>query len=575
MLASLFRALLKGRPEERDSAAGFAAWQRGDPEGAEIRFRRAIASGHDTADVLHGFGTVLIKVGKLDEGVQALRLAVEREPLNAGYQVALGTALASTNQDPAEVITHLREAMRLAPGVAGIEAYLYSQVSALCDWRAGEEIVADIVARARSEPPQLWTQRVFPFDTLFMPVAPELRREVARHFAARIAAPAAPAAPPPQSGPRGRRLRIGYASADFRNHATAHLAAGLFERHDRERFEIFGYSFGRDDGSDYRRRLAGAFDRFVDARDEPFAATARRIAGDGIDILVDLMGYVQHSRPEVFAHRPAPLQVSYLGYPGSLQSPSIDYVVADRTVIPASDFGWFSEAVVWLPGSYQVNDDRQRMDADPPTRTACGLPEDAFVFCSFNQVRKLDRPVFAAWMRILAATPGSVLWILAGHPRAQANLRSAAAGAGVDPGRLVFAEVVDKPAHLARHRLADLLLDTHTCCAHTTASDALWAGLPLLAWPGDSFAGRVSASLLRAIGLPELIVAGRDDYEQTAIALARDRPRLRALRARLEANRSTMPLFDTAAFTRHLERAFEEMHARRLRRAPPAAFAVA
>jgi protein O-GlcNAc transferase len=573
MLPGILRSLLKRRAEDRHSAAAFAAWQRGDPGEAERLFRRAIASGRDGADVLHGLGTVLVKLGKLDEGVQALQLAVEREPHNAGYRLAFGTALVGANQDPVEAIAHLREAMRLAPEVAGIEAYLYSQVTAICDWDAAERVVADIVARAQREPPELWTQRVFPFDTLFMPIAPELRREAARRFAARIVARTG-ARGAPSLAPRGERLRIGYASADFRNHATAHLAAGLFERHDRARFEVVGYSFGRDDGSDYRRRVAGAFDRFVDVQALDAGAAAHRIAADRIDILVDLMGYTQHSRPAIFAHRPAPLQVSYLGYPGSLHAPFIDYIVADRTVIPPPDRGWFGEAVVWLPGSYQVNDDRQPMDAEPPTRSACGLPEDAFVFCSFNQTRKLDRPMFAGWMRILAATPGSVLWVLAGHPRARSNLQSAAASAGVDPARVVFAEVVSKPAHLARHRLADLFLDTHTCTAHTTASDALWAGLPVLTWPGDAFAGRVSASLLKAIGLPELIVDSLHDYEQTALALARDEARLRALRVRLEANRVTMPLFDTAGFTRHLERAFAEMHARCLRGTPNEGFAV-
>jgi predicted O-linked N-acetylglucosamine transferase (SPINDLY family) len=574
MLAGILRSLLRRPAEDRDSAEGFAAWERGDPGKAEHHFRRAIASGRERADVLHGLGSVLVRLGKLDEGVQALQLAVEREPGNAGYQLALGTALASANQDPVEAITHLREAMRLAPDLIGIEAYLYSQVTAICDWDEGERAVARLVACAGREPPEQWTQRAFPFDTLFMPVAPGLRREVARHFAARIVARAGtPPAPPPAQ--RGGRIRLGYASADFRNHATAHLAAGLFERHDRARFEVVGYSFGRDDGSGYRRRVAAAFDRFVDVQALGAGEAARRIAADGIDILVDLMGYTQHSRPAIFAHRPARVQVNFLGYPGSLHAPFIDYLVADRTVIPPADLDWFGEAVAWMPGSYQVNDDRQATDAVPPTRAACGLPEGAFVFCSFNQARKLDRPMFAAWMRILAATPGSVLWILAGHLRAQANLRVAAAKAGIDPERLVFAEVTGKAAHLGRHRFADLFLDTHTCGAHTTASDALWAGLPVLTWPGDSFAGRVSASLLKAIGLPELIVGSLEEYERTAIALARDEARRRALRARLEANRATMPLFDTAAFARHLERAFEEMHARSLRGAPPAAFDVA
>ena len=570
MLAKVLRSLLGTRVEDRDGA--FAAWQRGDLHDAEAGFRRAIASGRDSADLYHGLGAVLVRQGKLDEAVQALQLAVEREPRNAGYQLELGRTLAYANQDPIEAIAHLREAMRLAPDLAGIEAYLYGQVTAICDWDAAERAVTDLVAHAQREPGEVWTQRAFPFDTLFMPIAPELRREVAAQFGRRITT-RVQATSAPLPAPRRERLRIGYASADFRNHATTHLAAGLFERHDRTRFEITGYSFGVDDGTDQRRRVAGAFDRFVDVRALDAGATAQRIAQDGIDILVDLMSYTRDSRPAIFAHRPAPLQVGFLGYPGSVQAPFIDYIVADRTVIPEEDFRWFSEAVVWMPGSYQINDDRQRAD-EPPRRAACGLPESAFVFCSFNQTRKLDRPIVAAWMRILAATPGSVLWILAAHPRGQANLRAAAAAGGVDPARLVFASVVGKAAHLARHRLADLFLDTHVCSAHTTASDALWMGLPVLTWPGPSFAGRVAASLLGAIGLPELAVPTLAAYERTAVELARDRNRLQALRARLDANRTTMPLFDTAAFTRHLEQAFEAMAARRSAGSSPAAFAV-
>src|SRR5262245_6450280 len=389
MLAKVLRSLLGTRVEDRNGA--FAAWQRGDLHDAEAGFRRAIASGRDGADLYHGLGSVLVRQGRLDEALQALELAVEREPRNAGYQLEFGRALAYANQDPVKAIAHLREAMRLAPEVAGIEAYLYGQLTAICDWDAAERAVGDLVAHAQREPAELWTQRAFPFDTLFMPIAPEVRREVAVQFGRRILERApARVAPPP--APRGGRLRIGYVSADFRNHATTHLAAGLFERHDRTRFEIVGYSFGVDDGTPERRRVAGAFDRFVDVRALDPGAAAQRIAADGVDVLVDLMSYTRDSRPAIFAHRPAPLQVGFLGYPGSVQAPFIDYIVGDRTVIPAADFRWFSEAVVWMPGSYQVNDDRQRAD-EPPTRAACGLPEGAFVFCSFNQPRKLDRPI--------------------------------------------------------------------------------------------------------------------------------------------------------------------------------------
>lgn len=575
MLSRLIRSLSWGRPAKRAATDAFESWQRGDLAVAEAGFRRVLADGRDSADVYHGFGSVLVKLGKLDEGVQALQLAVEREPGNAGFRLAFALALASANQQPLEVIANLREVMHLLPEVVEVEAHLFGQLRAVCDWDEAERAVAQVEARARAEPAALWTQRVFPFDTLLMPLAPSLRREVARQFAARIVAGIDGQGPMPRSAARNAgRLRIGYASADFRNHATAHLAAGLFERHDRTRFEVFAYSFGADDGSPHRQRLAAAFDRFVNVRLHDPREAARCIADDRIDILVDLKGYTRESRPKIFAHRPAPIQVSFLGYPGSLQAPFIDYLVADRTVIPESDLQWFSEAVVWMPASYQINDDRQRIDDATPVRSACGLPEDAFVYCCFNQTQKIERPDFAAWMRILAATPGAVLWLFGSNPPAEASLRAAAARAGVDPNRLVFAGLLPKPAHLSRHRLADLFLDTHTCNAHTTASDALWAGLPVLTRPGDSFAGRVASSLLGAVGLPDLIVASLEDYERVAIALARDRARLRALRAQLAVNRLSMPLFRTEAFTRHLERAFEQMWARHLTGQPPTSFPV-
>jgi predicted O-linked N-acetylglucosamine transferase (SPINDLY family) len=574
MLRRLIRSLVRHRGVDHALAQAFKSWKR-DPRGAEIAFRRALAAGRDGAEVYHGLGATLVRQGKLDEGVQALELAVERGPENAGYHLALALALSSANQQPLEVIAHLREAMRRLPEVVEIEAYLFSSLRTVCDWDAAELVVQQLEDRARVEPAARWTRRTFPFDTLLMPLAPALRREVARQHASRIAASVGAAGPlygPSSAEPR--RLRIGYASADFRNHATAHLAAGLFERHDRSRFEVFAYSFGPDDGSQYRQRCVEAFDRFVDVNSDDPHEAARRIAADRVDILVDLMGYTRRSRPEIFAHRPAPIQVSYLGYPGSLQAPFVDYIVADRTVLPESDLEWFSESVVWLPASYQVNDDRQRADEAAPTRSGCGLPEDSFVYCCFNHPQKLERAIFAAWMRILAATPGAVLWLFSPDSPAEVNLRAAAAQAGVDPDRLVFAGVLPKPAHLARHRLADLFLDTHTCSAHTTASDALWAGLPVLTWPGDSFAGRVAASLLRAIGLPELVVDSLQEYERAAVSLARDRARLPAFRERLTANRLSMPLFRTETFTRNLERAFERMWMRPVAGQPPASFAV-
>jgi predicted O-linked N-acetylglucosamine transferase (SPINDLY family) len=377
------------------------------------------------------------------------------------------------------------------------------------------------------------------------------------------------------SRPPGGRLRIGYvASEEFANHAVAHLAVGLFEQHDRERFEVVAYSFGADDGSDYRKRVRAAFDRFVEIGTLNDTAAAARIAADGIDILVDLKGYTSGARPRLFGLRPAPVQVNYLGYPGSMHLDALDYIVGDSSVLPREDFAACSEAVVWMPHCYQANDDRQAVAASRPTRAAEGLPEKGVVFCCFNRSYKIERAVFAAWMRILKAVPGSVLWLLPTNAATEANLRAAAAANAVDAARLVFATRQRKPEHLARHALADLFLDTYTYNAHTTGSDALWAGVPLITRAGDSFAGRVAASLLRSVGLPELITATLPEYEQLAIDLARDERRRAALRARLAHNRMTMPLFRTADYARHLENAFERMHAHRHADRAPEPFAV-
>lgn len=574
MLRRLIRSLVPDRGADEALARAFECWGR-DPQAAETGFRRALAAGRDGAEVYHGLGTMLVKQGKLDEGIEALELAVERDPANPGYRLALALALKAANQQPLEVIGHLREAAHRWPHFAEIEAHLFGQLKTVCDWDAAELAVRRLEDRARVEPPVQWTKLVFPFDSLLMPLAPALRCEVARQHAARIVA-GVDSREPLHRPPAGTadRLRLGYLSADFRNHAIGHLTAGLFEQHDRMRFEVFGYSFGPDDGSLHRQRCVEAFDRFVDVRASSPREAAQRIADNRVDVLVDLMGYTNLSRPEILAHRPAPIQVNYLGYPGSMQAPFVDYVVADRTVIPDSDREWFSEAVAWMPSSYQVNDDRQRTAETGQGRSACGLPEDAFVYCCFNQTSKLERSSFTAWMRILAATPGSVLWLFASNSPAEANLRAAATRAGVDPDRLVFARLLPKPEHLARHRLADLFLDTHTYNAHTTASDALWTGVPVLTWSGSSFAGRVAASLLKAVGMPELVAESAEDYERLAIGLAHDRRGLTALRERLAVNRASLPLFRTADYARHLERAFEQMRGCHIAGRSPESFTV-
>jgi predicted O-linked N-acetylglucosamine transferase (SPINDLY family) len=350
--------------------------------------------------------------------------------------------------------------------------------------------------------------------------------------------------------------------------------AELFGLHDRARFEVVGFSFGPAPDEATRQLLAGGFDRFEQVAGLADAAIAARARALGIDIAIDLKGYTEGERAGVFARRAAPIQVSYLGYPGTMGAPYIDYLIADRVIVPDGSAPHYSERVVRLPGSYQVNDRRRTIVAPTPPRTALGLPAEGVVFCCFNRAYKLTPETFASWMRILAAVEGSVLWLLEEQPRGSDNLRREAAARGIDPARLVFAAKAPVGEHLARQRAADLFLDTLPCNAHTTASDALWAGLPVVTRCGESFAARVAASLLHAVGLPELVTTTAADYEALAIALARDPARRARLREHLARDPTRLTLFDTPAFARGLEAAFERMHARRMAGLPPEAFDV-
>src|ERR1700720_3466238 len=370
------------------------------------------------------------------------------------------------------------------------------------------------------------------------------------------------------------RIRLGYLSGDFHQHAPARLMAELFERHDRTRFEVLAYSYGPDDNSAMRARLASAFDRFVDIGALSHHDAARTIHADRVDILIDLKGYTHHARPAISAYRPAPVQVSYLGYPATMGAGFIDYIIVDSFVVPYSQQPFFSERLVHLPRSYQVNDRRREVADARTSRRDVGLPAEGLVLCSFNNSYKISPVFFDIWMRLLRAVPGSVLWLLEANPQVAGNLRSEAEKRGVDSGRLIFAPVVPPAEHLGRHRHADLFLDTLPCNAHTTASDALWAGLPVLTCSGDTFAGRVAGSLLTAIGMPELITESLEEYEQIALALAGDPKRLIALRQKLEKNRDAGSLFDLPKCTANLEAAYARMWQTWLSGERPAAFSI-
>ena len=361
-------------------------------------------------------------------------------------------------------------------------------------------------------------------------------------------------------GARARRkIRVGYLSGEFRAHATQYLAAGLYERHDRQEFEIVAFDAGESDKSAMRARLESAFDAFISISRLSDQEAAERILAEGIDILVNLNGYFGKERTGVFALRPAPLQVNYLGFPGTLGAPFMDYILADRIVIPEDERKFYAEQVVWLPHSYQVNDDKRRIAQERLTRAGEGLPEQGFVFCNFNQGYKLTPETFALWMRLLHQVEGSVLWLTAGNDAFAAHLWREAERHGVAADRLVFGERRPLEGHLARLPLADLFLDSLPYNAHTTASDALWAGVPLITRRGRTFAGRVAASLLTAVGLPELITEDADAYEALALRLAREPELLKSFWDRLKQNRATHPLFDTDRSRRHIEAAYRHM----------------
>jgi predicted O-linked N-acetylglucosamine transferase (SPINDLY family) len=385
-----------------------------------------------------------------------------------------------------------------------------------------------------------------------------------------------PPLPAPQRrSRRAGRIRVGYLCGEFRAQATMYLAAGLFEEHDRSRFELTAFDNTREDGSAMRRRVLAAFDSCVPIHGLSDRAAAQRVASQEIDILVNLNGYFGAQRLGVFAHRPAPLQVNYLGFPGSLGADYMDYILADAEVIPEGEEQFYSEQVVRLPGSYQINDGLRRSRAGPSTRAAHGLPETDFVFCHFNYSYKIAPEMFAVWLQLLQTVPASVLWLLESNELFAANLRREMARAGIDPSRLIFAPQLENAAHIARLALGDLFLDSLPYNAHTTASDALWAGVPVITCRGKAFPGRVAASLLRAVGLPELIAVDLEQYQAKALMLAGNRVLLQSYRDHLTRDPARLALFDTARTTRQIEAAYEQMLARWTVNLPPVGFSVA
>jgi len=423
----------------------------------------------------------------------------------------------------------------------------------LCDWKQWSTSW-ELLKGALPATPEL----VSPFSLLCEPLTASEQLMCARRWSAQFKAAAIEDDRPTPARAERTRLRVGYFSSDFYEHATAYLLAEVLELHDRKQFEVFAYSYGPEDNSAMRNRLRAACEHFVDIARNPDDVAVARIRADALDILIDLKGYTLGARPAILAQRPAPVQISWLGYPGSTGAEFIDYLIADHFIVSAGQDSNYAERVLRLPHCYQPND-RKRAIAQPLDRAAHGLPDSGFVFCAFNQAYKITPDVFACWMNLLRRTPDSVLWLLADNRWATENLKRAAQGHAIDPARLIFAAKVPLAEHLARYLAADLALDTYPYGSHTTASDALWAGCLLVALCGDTFAARVSGSILSACELPVLIAYTLEDYERLALKIATNPDYRDVLRTRLEANKSSAPLFDSVRFTRDLEEIYRDV----------------
>ena len=527
----------------------------------------ALAMAPNHAGAWNNKGCVLQKLGRNEEAVACFNKAITQDGNFAEAFINRGTALAGLKRYQ-EAADSFERAVLLNPDQPYAQGQHILYRMHACDWRNFAAHRTDVLSRLQTGKPV-----IYPF--VWAALSPSLADQL--QCAGIMAAHQAP----PSSAPlwrgeryRHERIRIAYVSADFHAHATAALMAGVWEQHDRKRFETVAISFGRDDGSEMRTRVINAFDRFLDVRDRSDREIASLIRQLEIDIAVDLKGYTLENRSGIFSHRAAPVQASYLGFPGTMAASYIDYIVADPVVIPPEHRGFYTEQIAYLPDTYQCNDSRRDFLGTVPSRRDAGLPEDGFVFCCFNNSFKIAPEMFDVWMRILREIPGSVLWLLEDSRDATRNLHAEAQNRGVSPARLVFAPRVTAADHLARHRLADLFLDTMPYGAHTTASDALWTGLPVITVLGSTFPARVAASLLKAVGMPELIADSLDAYEALALRLARDPAALDTTRTKLAGNRGTHPLFDTTRFTRNLEAAYFYMWERTQNGEPPMTFGV-
>jgi protein O-GlcNAc transferase len=531
-------------------------------------YDKSLAIAPNTAETLYLRGNVLVKLDRSEEAVASYDRCLTLAPTHAGaWSMVARLLMISNRYEEAERVLQKLVAIDRCADYA-LSDLVYAKLN-LCNWNGLSDLIAELRDRVRKN--EVVT---VPFNMLSVMTGAEDQLLCARRFQTQEF-PAASAALWRGVRKPHDRIRLAYLSADFREHPVGYLLAGLIEQHDKARFETTAISLSPASSGEMQRRFRGAFERFVDARDLNDREVAEFIHCHEIDILVDLMGYTTGARPGILAMRPTPVQVNYFGYGGTMGADYVDYIIADRHLIPENHQVHYSEKVVYLPDTYQPNDSTRRVPETAPSRAEAGLPDRGFVFCSFNNNSKIMPDIFEVWMRLLRQVEDSVLWILTTNPAAERNIREAAERHGVAAARLVFAPKTPYDDHLARHRLADLFLDTLPFNAHVTASDALWTGLPLITCLGSTFAARVAGSLLYAVGLPELVTTSLADYEALAIRLARDPALLGAVKTKLAAQRHNHALFDTGRYRRHIEAAYAAMYDRHLRGEPPASFAVA
>ncbi|MBT3359964.1 MAG: tetratricopeptide repeat protein [Rhodospirillales bacterium] len=563
--------ILAKSPENTDAMnnLGLVRVRQGRLKEAERCFKTVLTANPERLEIYLNLGQVHERLGRLPDAEADYRKAAEGEERRAEAYFNLGCILEQRRR-PTKAIAALERAVAENPDYAEAKTTLRHQYMHACAWdKLGklEETIDEADLRSGGDDRTAET----PFFSVVRCDDPAQNLRVAKSWSQHLERHCRPlfAGDPSRERGRGERLRIGYLSNDFFDHATAHLMGGLFEVHDKKRFSIHAYSYGRDDGSHYRRKIADACNSFVDIREFDHARAARKIHADGIDILIDLKGWTQGNRLAICAHRPAPVQATYLGFPGSTGASFFDYAIVDPVVVPTENARHFSENLAFLPDCYQVNDMTQEISDTPVSRREFGLPENGVVFSCFNNPYKIEPEMFDLWMDLLDRVPESVLWLFAGNDLAVSNLRKAASVRGFSSDRLVFGEQLPKSAHLRRMQMADVALDTRVCNGHTTTSDALWAGIPVIALEGNHFASRVSASCLRAVGLSELIMPSREAYLETALRLAHDATARASLKARLWANRMREPLFETRAFTRSFESLLLTMWDRHANGAPP------